>query len=145
MVAYNLRKVEIRDRCPAPPLRLTCRYSIGAVPRLVAPIAWVRIPVAAFFILDFVKRTNPAFTPSTPRSPPLPTHPGTTRRFASRLSYGHTTMKAPHPIRTAKLSIVGPDQYCSWGQCGNLGCCTAATRNLFGSFRFQSWGAELGT
>ena len=40
-------------------------------------------------------------------------------------SYGHTTMKAPHPIRTAKLSIVGPDQYCSWGQCGNLGCCRA--------------------
>ena len=34
-------------------------------------------------------------------------------------------MKAPHPIRTAKLSIVGPDQYYSWGQCGNLGCCTA--------------------
>ena len=34
-------------------------------------------------------------------------------------------MKAPHPIRTAKLSIVGPDQYYSWGQCGNLGCCRA--------------------
>ena len=44
MVAYNLRKVEIRDRCPAPPLG---RHSIGAVPRLVAPIAWVRFPVAA--------------------------------------------------------------------------------------------------
>ena len=44
-------------------------------------------------------------------------------------SYGHTTMKAPHPIRTAKLSIVGPDQYYSWGQCGNLGCCMAT--NIF--------------
>ncbi len=27
----------------------TRRYSIGAVPRLVAPIAWVRFPVAAIF------------------------------------------------------------------------------------------------
>ena len=43
MVAYNLRKVENRDRYPDPPRR----YSIGAVPRLVAPIAWVRFPVAA--------------------------------------------------------------------------------------------------
>ena len=27
------------------------------------------------------------------------------------LSYGHTTVKAPHPIRTAKLSTVGLVQY----------------------------------
>ena len=47
MVAYNLRKVENRDRYPDPPL--TCRYSIGAVPRLVAPVAPVRFRVAAFF------------------------------------------------------------------------------------------------
>ena len=123
------------------PRGFSCRYSLGAGPRLVAPIAWVRIPVAAFFILDFVERTNPAFTPSTPRSPPLPTHPGTTRRFASRLSYGHTTMKAPHPIRTAKLSIVGPDQYYSWGQCGNLGCCRALL--YFLDFkRWCGWGSN---
>ena len=49
-------------------------------------------------------------------------------------SYGHTTMKAPHPIRTAKLSIVGPDQYYSWGQCGNLGCCMAT--KFFSKFFF---------
>ena len=52
MVAYNLRKVEIRDRCPVPPLRYS-RYSIGAVPRLVAPIAWVRFPVAAILFVLF--------------------------------------------------------------------------------------------
>ena len=38
-------------------------------------------------------------------------------------SYGHTTVKAPHPIRTAKLSTVGPDQYFGRGLQGNLGCC----------------------
>ena len=49
MVAYNLRKVENRDRYPDPPLN--CRYSIGAVPRLVAPVAPVRFRVAAFFFV----------------------------------------------------------------------------------------------
>ena len=34
------------------------------------------------------------------------------------LSYGHTTVKAPHPIRTAKLSTVGPDQYFGIGISG---------------------------
>ena len=41
-------------------------------------------------------------------------------------SYGHTTVKAPHPIRTAKLSTVGPDQYFGRGLQGNLGCCMAS-------------------
>ena len=40
-------------------------------------------------------------------------------------SYGHTTVKAPHPIRTAKLSTVGPDQYFGRGLQGNLECCMA--------------------
>ena len=42
-------------------------------------------------------------------------------------SYGHTTVKAPHPIRTAKLSTVGPDQYFGRGLQGNLGCCMASS------------------
>ena len=42
---------------------------------------------------------------------------------AFRSSYGHTTVKAPHPIRTAKLSTVGPDQYYGRGLRGNLRCC----------------------
>ena len=42
---------------------------------------------------------------------------------AGPMSYGHTTVKAPHPIRTAKLSTVGPDQYFGRGLQGNLGCC----------------------
>ena len=41
------------------------------------------------------------------------------------LSYDHTTVKAPHPIRTAKLSTVGPDQYYGRGLRGNLRCCMA--------------------
>ena len=45
MVAYNLRKVENRDRYPDPPVG--SRYSIVAVPRLVAPVAPVRFRVAA--------------------------------------------------------------------------------------------------
>ena len=40
-------------------------------------------------------------------------------------SYGHTTMKAPHPIRTAKLSIVGLVQYFGRGLQGNHQCCMA--------------------
>ena len=44
-------------------------------------------------------------------------------RAAKTSSYGHTTVKAPHPIRTAKLSTVGPDQYFGRGLQGNLGCC----------------------
>ena len=43
-------------------------------------------------------------------------------RAAVESSYDHTTVKAPHPIRTAKLSTVGPDQYCDQGCRGNLGC-----------------------
>ena len=142
-VVFNPSKVKIRVRVPmdafvrmgrhsrASPFR---RYSLGAGPRLVAAIAWVRIPVAAFslqcflllgkkggfFVLHFVGGRN-------------------TFPCARFLSYGHTTMKAPHPIRTAKLSIVGPDQYYSWGQCGNLGCCTAFIF-IFSLIFFESFG-----
>ena len=37
-------------------------------------------------------------------------------------SFDQTTMDIPHPIRTAKSSIVGPNQYCGGGPRGNLGC-----------------------
>ena len=43
-------------------------------------------------------------------------------------SYGHTTVKAPHPIRTAKLSTVGFGQYCHRGLGGNSECCMAWPR-----------------
>ena len=42
-----------------------------------------------------------------------------------RSSYGHITVKAPHPIRTAKLSTVELDQYLGRGLPGNLQCCMA--------------------
>ena len=45
--------------------------------------------------------------------------------FPNLSSYGHTTVKAPHPIRTAKLSTVGLDQYFGRGLQGNLQCCMA--------------------
>ena len=41
------------------------------------------------------------------------------------LSYGHTRVNAPHPIRTAKLSTLGPNQYYGRGLRGNLRCCMA--------------------
>ena len=47
------------------------------------------------------------------------------RRAPVTSSYDHTTVRAPHPIRTAKLSTVGPDQYFGRGLQGNLGCCMA--------------------
>ena len=46
-------------------------------------------------------------------------------RAAGVLSYGHITVKAPHPIRTAKLSTVELDQYFGRGLQGNLQCCMA--------------------
>ena len=56
--------------------------------------------------------------------PPPGFEPGYLRSTCT-LSYDHTTVKAPHPIRTAKLSTVGPDQYYGRGLRGNLGCCMA--------------------
>ena len=43
-----------------------------------------------------------------------------------QVSYGHTLVKASHPIRTVKLSISGPDQYFGRGLQGNLRCCMAS-------------------
>ena len=37
-------------------------------------------------------------------------------------SFDHTTVDIPYPIRTAKSSTVGPNQYCGGGLRGNLGC-----------------------
>ena len=48
MVAYNLRKVENRDRYPDPPMHGDCRNSLVAGLRVVAAAAWVRFPVSAF-------------------------------------------------------------------------------------------------
>ena len=42
-------------------------------------------------------------------------------------SYGHTRVNAPHPIRTAKLSTLGPNQYYGRGLRGNLRCCMATS------------------
>ena len=46
MVAYNLRKVENRDRYPDPPFTAR-RNSLVAGLRVVAAAAWVRFPVSA--------------------------------------------------------------------------------------------------
>ena len=48
MVAYNLRKVENRDRYPDPPVAFYRRNSLVAGLRVVAAAAWVRFPVSAF-------------------------------------------------------------------------------------------------
>lgn len=48
MVAYNLRKVENRDRYPDPPFASNRRNSLVAGLRVVAAAAWVRFPVSAF-------------------------------------------------------------------------------------------------
>ena len=49
--------------------------------------------------------------------PPLPwTRPGPST------SFDHTMVKAPDPIRTPKLSTIGPAQYCGGGPRGNRRC-----------------------
>lgn len=40
--------------------------------------------------------------------------------------YGHRTLKAPHPVRSAKLSRVPSSQYCGGGPRGNPGCCSSS-------------------
>ena len=61
MVAYNLRKVENRDRYPDPPFASNRRNSLVAGLRVVAAAAWVRFPVSAilfvciFFAFFFFK------------------------------------------------------------------------------------------
>ena len=37
--------------------------------------------------------------------------------------HGHRTLKAPHPVWSAQLIKVPPNQYHSGGPCGNPGCC----------------------
>ena len=46
-------------------------------------------------------------------------------------SFDHTMVDTPHPIRTAKLSTIGTDQYCGGGPRGNLGCRMFFLNNLF--------------
>ena len=53
------------------------------------------------------------------------------RPRAGRSSYGHITVKPPHPIRTAKLSTVELDQYYGGGPRGNLECRMATSRLVF--------------
>ncbi len=50
---------------------------------------------------------------------------------------GHRTLKAPHPVRSAKLSKVSPSQYCGGGPRGNPRCCSSFlfSPSLFGPAR----------
>ena len=59
-VVFNPSKVKIRVRVP---MNALCgRHSLGAGPRLVAPIAWVRIPVTAFLFLFIASCFTPLRT-----------------------------------------------------------------------------------
>ena len=57
MVAYNLRKVENRDRYPDPPFTAR-RNSLVAGLRVVAAAAWVRFPVSAASFFFVTTDTN---------------------------------------------------------------------------------------
>ena len=46
---------------------------------------------------------------------------GDAKRVSST-SYAHTMVKPPDPIRTPKLSTIGPAQYCGGGPRGNRRC-----------------------
>ena len=51
-------------------------------------------------------------------------------------SFDHTMVDTPHPIRTAQLSTIGPDQYCGGGPRGNLGCRMFFLLFFFSQFSF---------
>ena len=44
------------------------------------------------------------------------------RALAQHSWFGHIRVNTAHPIRTANLSTLELDQYCSGGPCGNLEC-----------------------
>lgn len=50
------------------------------------------------------------------------------------LSYGHTMLKAPDPVRSPQLSNIWTSQYYGGGPHGNTGCCSS-----FIFFFFFSW------
>ena len=53
-------------------------------------------------------------------------------------SNGHTTVKPPDPIRTPKLSTIGPAQYCGGGPRGNRRC-----RLFFGILEVGAYATPL--
>lgn len=48
--------------------------------------------------------------------------------------HGHRTLKAPHPVRSAKLTRVPLSQYHGGGPRGNPGCCGSSTFYFYFSF-----------
>ena len=51
------------------------------------------------------------------------------------IAYDHTTLRTRHPVRSGKLSNVGPDQYLDRRRPGNLGCCKLCFLDkIFGKF-----------
>ena len=54
-------------------------------------------------------------------------------------SFDHTMVDTPHPIRTAKLSTIGPNQYCGGGPRGNLGCRMFFFPTFFFPFFFHTF------
>lgn len=52
------------------------------------------------------------------------------------LSYGHTMLKAPDPVRSPQLSNIWTSQYYGGGPHGNTGCCSSFIFFLVFSFYF---------
>ena len=82
------------------------------------------LPWRTIFFFKSLCRRTPYIPPPAHGRPPPP-HPRTYFQVPLLLSYGHTRVNAPHPIRTAKLSTLGPNQYYGRGLRGNLRCCMA--------------------
>ena len=62
---------------------------------------------------------------------------GDAKRVSST-SYAHTMVKPPDPIRTPKLSTIGPAQYCGGGPRGNRRWCTFLLSQANGYSSFLS-------
>ena len=58
----------------------------------------------------------------SPRTEVCACHGVVSVRAASLSWFGHIRVNTAHPIRTANLSTLELDQYCSGGPCGNLEC-----------------------
>ena len=85
---------------------------LARVAQLVAPRSYVPMVQGSSpctSILDEIPISNPLCQISI-SNPPSPT------------SNGHTMVKPPDPIRTPKLSTIGPAQYCGGGPRGNRRC-----------------------
>ena len=103
---------------------LVVKYLVAnEVPRVRFPDGAYLAPVAQLVAprsyVPMVQGSSPCTSILAGGGTPTPIPAGV---HSNAASYGHTMVKPPDPIRTPKLSTIGPAQYCGGGPRGNRRC-----------------------